>query len=479
VQTPRPDRLSDVAIVGLGPVGALLANLLGQAGLTVDVHERDREIHALPRAVHFDGEIMRIFQAADLAEEVARCARASPYGARYIDPSGRVLVERRGIEGEGPQGWAGSWYFHQPDLDRTLRAGLERFPNVSVRLESEIATPEDLPARFVVGCDGARSVVRRAIGGRQRDLGLHQPWLVVDLLCDPARPRVAALPPYSVQFCDPSRPMTLVNVGPSGAIVRRRWEIMLMPGDDPDRIAEPERFWPMIARWLAPEDGHIERAAVYTFHSVVQEGWRRGRLLLAGDSCHQTPPFLGQGLCAGLRDVANLAWKLAAIVRDGAPDSLLDTYESERRPHVATFIELAVRMGGVIQATDPAAVAARDRRFAGGPESFSFPLPQLGAGCRVDDPSPIGTIAPQPRLPDGRRMDDTIGARFAVLGARDVLAGLDAPAAILPDVGLDWLATHGSRAAILRPDRYVYAMARTRAELDAALARLARDLRPA
>jgi 3-(3-hydroxy-phenyl)propionate hydroxylase len=249
--------------------------------------------------------------------------------------------------------------------------------------------------------------------------------------------------------------MTIVNVG--GA--RRRWEIMLMPGDDPARMTEPGVFWPIIQRWLGPDDARFERAAVYTFHSIVQEGWRKGNLLLAGDACHQTPPFLGQGMCAGMRDAANLAWKLSAVLRGGAPDSLLDTYESERAPHIRAFIELAVKLGAVLQETDPAAAAARDARFAAGAEMFDFPQPQLGPGCRSDAPPPVGTIFPQPRLPDGRLMDEAIGQRFAIVGETTLLEKSRPDAVHLPGVGSEWLAAHGLRAAILRPDRYVFAVA--------------------
>jgi 3-(3-hydroxy-phenyl)propionate hydroxylase len=444
-----------VAIVGCGPVGALLANLLGQAGLAVDIYDREREIHPLPRAVHFDGEVMRIFQSVGLADRVAAAARASSKGMHFVNADRRALMVRRGLDGPGPHGWAGNWYFHQPILEAILRGGMARFPNVRVHLGHEVGSVDDLDARYVVGCDGARSLVRRAIGGRQHDLGLHRPWLVVDLLCDLDQPRVRALPDHTIQLCDPARPMTVVHVGGR----RWRWEIMLMPGDDPARLAEPAIFWPMMARWLGPADAALERAAVYTFHSVVQEGWRQGRLLLAGDSCHQTPPFLGQGMCAGLRDAANLAWKLAAVVRDGADDSLLDTYESERLPHVRTFIELAVKLGAVLQETDPAAAAARDRRFADGAETFDFPQPQLGPGCRNDEPPPVGTIFPQPRLADGRPMDDAIGPRFAIVGEASLLMHLRPDAVLLPDVGREWLAQRGVRAALLRPDRYIFAVA--------------------
>ncbi|MBL6616728.1 MAG: bifunctional 3-(3-hydroxy-phenyl)propionate/3-hydroxycinnamic acid hydroxylase [Reyranella sp.] len=445
---------ADVAIVGCGPVGALLANLLGQTGLAVEIYDREHEIHPLPRAVHFDGEVMRIFQSAGLAGKIAKVTRTSSKGMHFINGEGRTLMIRRGIDGPGPHGWAGNWYFHQPILEGVLREGLKRFANVSVHLGHEVVSVDDLDARYVVGCDGARSLVRQAIGSRHVDLGLHQPWLVVDLLCDPESPRVKALPDYTVQLCDPARPMTVVNVGGE----RRRWEIMLMPGDDPARLTEPGIFWPMMARWLGPDDARLERAAVYTFHSVVQQGWRKGRLLLAGDACHQTPPFLGQGMCAGMRDAANLAWKLAAIIKVDAPDSLLDTYESERLPHVRTFIDLAVKLGAILQETDREAAAARDRRFEADAEVFDFPQPQLGPGYRLDAPPPVGTIFPQPRLTDGRLMDEAIGQRFAIVGEAAKLTRLSPDAIRLPDAGRDWLAEHGLRGALLRPDRYIYAV---------------------
>jgi len=443
--------MEDVAILGYGPIGALLANLLGQAGLTVAVYERETAVFPLPRAVHFDGEVMRIFQSAGLAERIAAATRPSSQGMHFVNAEGQTLMVRRGVEGRGPQGWPNNWYFHQPALEEILREGVTRFPNVKVHLGREISDVSELDARFIVGCDGARSLVRRAIGSRQHDLGLHQPWLVVDLFCKPDSPRVMALPKYTVQLCDPARPMTVVNVGRE----RRRWEIMLMPGDDPARLTEPDIFWPMMKRWLGPDDAMLERAAVYTFHSVVQEGWRRGNLLLAGDACHQTPPFLGQGMCAGMRDAANLAWKLKAVLQGGAPASLLDTYESERRPHVAAFIELAVKLGAILQETDPAKAAERDRRFTAGAEMFDFPQPQLGPGRRTDGPPPVGTIFPQPLLPDGRLMDEAIGPRFAIVGDVGLLADRQQEAVVLPGIGADWLAQRGLRAALLRPDRYI------------------------
>ena len=323
------------------------------------------------------------------------------------------------------------------------------------------------------------------MGSQSEDLGLHQPWLVVDAILKPHAPRVRALPEHTVQLCDPARPMTVVYVGGN----RRRWEIMLMPGDDTTTIAEPANVWSLLARWIKPEDGELERAALYRFHSTVARGWRKGRLMLAGDSCHQTPPFLGQGMCAGIRDGLNLAWKLVAVIKRRAADRILDTYEIERRPHVRAFIKLAVELGDIIQTTDPAVARERDASFASDePKMFDFPQPQLGPGVRVDGAPPVGQVFPQPRLDDGRRLDDVTEGRFAVLAdagfignmphelsAVLVAAGITVVAA--PSRGVDaWLAANKVRSVLIRPDAYVFATPNSYDDLSTALSSLVRAL---
>ena len=492
----------DIAIIGAGPVGAYLANLLGMAGLHVLLVDREFDIYQLPRAVHFDGEVMRAFQAAGLADTIAKIARASSMGMHFVSASGQTLLVRRAYEGVGPHDWAGNYYVHQPHLEVVLRDGLRRFPAVTTRFGHEATDLAEgasritlsiidlktgmksaLRASYVVGCDGARSLVRRVMESPNEDLGLHQPWLVVDAILKPDSPRVRALPEYTVQLCDPARPMTVVCVGGN----RRRWEIMLMPGDDPKTIAEPASLWSLLERWITPEDGELERAAVYTFHSVIARGWRRGRLILAGDSCHQTPPFLGQGMCAGIRDGLNLAWKLIAVVEGRAADRILDTYETERRPHVRAFIKLAVELGDIIQTTDPAAARERDASFASGqPQMFDFPQPQLGPGVRVDAGPPVGQIFSQSMLDDGRRLDDVTKGCFAVLAdagfiasiphglcATLLAAGITVVAA--PSRGVDaWLAANKVRSVLIRPDAYVFATPNSFDDVSTALSSLAR-----
>ncbi len=481
----------DVAIIGAGPAGVSLANLLGARGLSVAVFERDAAIYPLPRAIHFDGEVMRVFETMGLRAEIEAISRPGLQGMHFVNAEGRTLLIRGGTAALGPHGCASNHYVHQPELEAVLRAGLARYPAVQLRLQQAVTAVHETPggamlqvtdlahdtttrwqARWVVGCDGARSLVRRLIGAPQDDLGLHQPWLVFDVLLHANAPE---LPDHTVQHCDPARPMTYCNVTAN----RRRWEIMLMPGDDPAELVRPERIWPLVARWLRPDQATIERAVIYTFHSVIARQWRRGPLLLAGDAAHQTPPFLGQGMCAAIRDVANLAWKLDAVQRGRASDALLDSYGSERGPHVRAFIDLAVQLGNIIQTTDVDAARARDAHFAAGtPETFSFPAPRLGPGVWRGADAPVAQVFAQPRLDDGRLLDMAIGGGWALIARPDLLATLPESTcawchwqavAVLPASHRalqDWLQQQAVAAVLLRPDRYVAGTARNADDLD-------------
>lgn len=481
--------LWDVAIVGYGPAGATLANLLGADGLSVLVLEREADIYPLPRAIHFDGEVMRVFETAGLRAPIEAISRPGLKGMYFNNAAGETMLIRAGSMAQGPHGCANNHYFHQPELEAVLRAGLARFPQVEVRTRHEVLGVEQgdehaqlqvrdlasgqtqtVQARYVVGCDGARSLLRKAIGTPMRDLGLHQPWLVFDVRL---KTEVPGLPDHTVQHCDPARPMTYCNVTGN----RRRWEIMLMPGDDPDQLVQPQTLWSLVRKWVTPEQADIERAVIYTFHSVIAERWRLDRLFLAGDAAHQTPPFLGQGMCAAIRDAANLAWKLEAVLRGRADDALLDTYASERAPHVQAFIELAVRLGDIIQTTDPQAARERDARFkTGQPEIFHFPAPRLGPGVWQGDHPQVAQIFPQPTLPDGRALDAVVGTHFALIAEPVLMSGLDSPerwaalgVRLLPAQGAlgEWLRAQGVRAVLLRPDRYILGVAQTANELGA------------
>jgi 3-(3-hydroxy-phenyl)propionate hydroxylase len=325
-------------------------------------------------------------------------------------------------------------------------------------------------ASFVVGCDGARSTVRRFIGSGWIDLGFHERWLVADLLLKVPRPDLGEV---SVQHCNPARSSTYV----SGLGNRRRWEIRLQPDETSKAMMQPQRLWQLLAQWLTPDEADIERQAVYTFHSALAETWRAGRLLLAGDAAHQTPPFLGQGMCAGIRDASNLAWKLAAVIRGRAVDALLDTYQQERASHVREYIELAVALGGVINTTAMNPVLPNSTRTDGNSIRLSRQKPVLGRGFAFGCSALIGRQVPQPLLSDGRRLDEAVGERFCLLVASGHAEPLTSEAMALSDrnevqVIVDaapelqcWLAQTGHMAILVRPDRYVYGSAETAAGL--------------
>ena len=486
---------TDVVIVGCGPVGAMLANLLGMQGISTIVLEREAEIYNLPRAVHFDDEIMRLLQAVDLADAMQPMIRVSP-GMRFIDDSGAILLDWSRPMEVGPQGWQASYRFHQPDLERLLRDGIARYRSVSLRLRTEVFALEqgadavnvrfeDLAtgrlascrARYVVGCDGARSLVRRLLGAPMEDLGFHERWLVVDTLLRRPRPDLGD---YSLQYCSKERPATYVR----GTGNRRRWEITVLPHDDTNTITRPERVFELLKRWVSPADIDLERVALYTFHSALAPIWRTGRMLIAGDSAHLTPPFLGQGMCAGMRDVANLAWKLARVLHGQDIDDLLNSYQAERKPHVREYIELAVRLGGLINTTAMQAAVPKDAFKNGEVASMRSIKPRLGSGLSKDLNGPAGQMAPQPWLGDKTRLDDHVGYNYAALLLSDFaiqlpkeirtrLSERDVKVVTASSQEAEtWLREIGVPAVIIRPDRYILGAARSNQEFSALAAKI-------
>ncbi|MEO1612219.1 MAG: FAD-dependent monooxygenase, partial [Pseudomonadota bacterium] len=306
-----------------------------------------------------------------------------------------------------------------------------------------LAGGETIRARWAIGCDGAGSETRARIGAHWEDLGFRERWLVLDLIVDEDAPDYGR---HTLQICDPRQPATYV----CGVGQRRRIEFRI---GDQDEAAAKDGAWRRLAPWFQRDHAKIERAAVYEFRSCIADHWRRGRVFLAGDAAHLTPPFMGQGLCAGFRDVANLAWKIAAVSQ-GADEALLDTYQTERAAHVREYIDMAVAMGRFINQTGAEALAGRAVSGDGDAAKLGMIRPALGSGLGARD-GVCGRLAPHPRLSTGKRLEDAQGGRFAILTNGDFE---DESAVIADSAFAPWLSEIDAKAALVRPDGYVLAI---------------------
>lgn len=465
---------ADILVVGLGPTGDVISCLLAQEGLSVIAIDREPDIFPAPRAAVFDHEIMRIFQQVGVAEPVAKVCRV-PDRYQFVTAADEVLLDFPIAPLSPVSGWAENYLLHQPAVERALRDRLAE-TGVEVRLGtsllghvqepgsvmSRLASGGDevtLRTRYLVACDGGSSLVRESLGIPLFDYQFDEPWLVIDTLVEDD----AHLPQRLLQICDPRRPVTYMKMSSN----RYRWEFMIKPGEDPAELLKDEALHRLLEPWGGVDKLTIERRAVYRFHGLVATQWRQGRVLLAGDAAHQMPPFAGQGMCAGVRDAVNLAWKLAMTAKGDAADMLLDSYQIEREPHVRAIIETAIAMGRVVCLLDEAAAAGRNaemlaRKAAGTPD-IALAFPPLTGGMLTDLPA-AGSLFPQPVSEFGR-LDDHLG-RGAWLIGRDLsgteggalqLFGLDHPAlAPFQSAIRDWLDQQGVEAVLVRPDRHVF-----------------------
>jgi len=503
----------DVAIVGFGPSGAVAAGLLGAQGLRTFVCDKLHDVYDKPRAIALDHEIIRLFQQMGVAKKIKPFVE--PFtDSVYYGVDGQIIKRMSTVAPPYPLGHTPSIVFTQPPAERILREHAQSFPSVTVALgqaltqvrQDDALVTLDLSgddgktttvqARYLIACDGASSTVRSQVGITLEDLGFDEPWLVVDVLVNERG--LAKLPKTSVQYCNPERPCTyLICPGK-----HRRWEISINPGEDPKEVATPEGTWKLLAPWLTPDDATLWRQASYRFHALVAGQWRQGRVFVAGDAAHQQPPFLGQGMCQGLRDVANLSWKLGAVLKAGAPERLLDTYGPERKGHVTELTTRIKGIGKIICERDPVRARERDAKLlaeCGGvvkPTPRQDVQPALQHGLLAAQAHPArGTIFPQPwlKLPDGepKRMDDVLGSGWRLVLDRRADADVQRLARDLALPGLRvaqlgtaeltetegvlqrWFERHGCAAALVRPDHYVYGVASSAQELAAQLGALA------
>jgi 3-(3-hydroxy-phenyl)propionate hydroxylase len=471
------DQTCDVLIAGGGPTGVTLAVLLARRGVKVIVAEKEADIYPLPRAAHIDHEGMRILQEAGVADAVMKTARrANRYD--FLNAKGEVLLRFEGAGQIGPGGWPAANMIHQPSVEAELRKALAAQPTAELHnrweltgftddgsgVTAAIATPDGertIRARYLVGADGARSPVREAAGIAFEDLNFEEPWLVVDVLVDD----YSKLPTENLQICDPARPTTCVLMGEG----RHRWEFMIKPGETAEQVSDDAFIEKLLEPWNVKGAVRLERKAVYTFRARIAERWRQGRVLLAGDAAHQTPPFAGQGMCSGLRDAANLAWKLAAVIRDGADDALLDSYQPERAPNLRATIDMAIMMGKTVCITNRCSAWLRDVKFKLARKLGKLPdgppaYPPISAGRIMAGTPGAGSYFPQAIAADGTRLDEVLGLGHALITRADLAA--PRLALFARQIG-HWLDKHQAEAVLVRPDRFVFGSGRAADLLEA------------
>ena len=483
----------DIAIVGYGPVGSALAILLAQYGHTVTVLERWLDPYPMPRAVHFDDEVARVLQACGIGAALGDISEpADVY--EWRNASGTPLV-RFGNSGMGRGGWPSSSMFNQPALEARLESRATELTAITVRRGVEVVgvTQDDegvsltaldrngtdvaVRCRYAIGCDGANSTVRQLLDITSTDLGFFYDWLIVDVVLH--EPRV--FDPINVQVCDPARPTTVVSGGPG----RRRWEFMRVPGESLDDLNSLDAAWKLLAAWdVTPQNATLERHAVYTFSARHAQQWRRGRVLLAGERRHQVSCVAGQGMCSGIRDAANLAWKLDIVLSGRGDSTVLDSYTEERLPHVRAVIDLSIELGKIICVPDPAEAAARDEFMSAAVTDGTTSIPALppltGALLASGDPV-AGHVFPQGMVAVGgsrgvRRFDDVHGVGWRLVtvapdpielpaGLSEWFAGEGGTiVAVTPDVDVDgayaiWFHEHRCTWALQRPDFHVHGVA--------------------
>ena len=452
--------MHDVAIVGFGPVGATLAGLLGKLRINVVVFEKNLEIYPMPRAVGFDHDAMRIFQCIGITDAIK--AFIEPFRDEiYLGADGRLLQHFKHMPKPYPLTWDPHFTCDQPGIEKELRSKISGMRNVQVRLGCEFLTyqqksdavniqiksatgeSEVIEAKYLIACDGASSSIRSQMNIDLESMNYDESWLVVDMKVKAAA--LDRLPQTNVQNCDPVRPSTMICCPGN----HRRWEFMKLPSDSPETFIQEEQLWKLMSPWISPGDADIWRAAAYRFHALVAKSWQDGRVFLAGDSAHQTPPFIGQGMCQGIRDAGNLAWKLHRVIKGSSHENLLTTYTEERRPNVVATTQLAKDCGLMISERDEVKAKVRDDEISAETDGLGRMIirqdliPALDAGLLVTTAPLAGKVFPQPVVMTANRnealMDELVQSRFHLV----VLAGL------IEKIELDQLCAEAAQAGIL------------------------------
>ena len=459
----------DVIIVGLGPTGGTLANLLALNGFSILILEREKNLYALPRAVHFDDEIMRVFQTIGITKKFLKNTIINK-GTKFVNSEGKVLLDWPRPKSITENGWYPSYRFHQPDLERNLRYRLKTFKKVKLMQNTEVIKIKNnknsvdlyfkrknkiqkVSSQYVVGCDGARSTTREQMGSVLDNLGFTQKWAVVDLILKKNKNK---LPDRTIQYSNSERPATYCrNVGK-----RRRWEFAIQDNENEKEILSDQYIWNFLKPWLKPKEAYLERKAIYIFQSAIASKWRKGRIFIAGDAAHLMPPFMGQGMCAGIRDASNLAWKISWCINNKHDEKFLDTYQTERFSNAKEYIETTMRMGEFVNAVGTENITDNISSGPDGTKSMQSIKPKLGTGLGSNKDKNRGKIFPQLKMKNGKTLDEKFSKSPLLLTSYKLAKKVSLKKIqSITDKDIKGLSNllknYKAKAIIVRPDRFI------------------------
>ncbi|RVU02279.1 bifunctional 3-(3-hydroxy-phenyl)propionate/3-hydroxycinnamic acid hydroxylase [Novosphingobium umbonatum] len=492
----------DVAIIGFGPAGEVLASTLGEAGFKVLVVERWPQPYPLPRLTTLDGECCRIVQATSADVDRGFQESCVQDAAHFLNAEGQPLM--RVLYPGHIGGWPARVSIFQPDFERGIADKVEAMANVEIRRGWEMQDfvqdedgvtltiapfdaaagqagdkAETFRARYMVGTDGARSSVREKLGVELTDFNLHERWLNFD--AELKRPLPEHFNRLAI-FMDPARPHMYMPIGERYL----RLEFRVMEGETDEQVTVPEVAWEFLTRehGLGPDDVRIMRQVVYHYYTRLAQQWRVGRVFLAGDAAHTFPPYMGQGGCAAIRDGRNLGWKLIEVLSGRSEESLLDLYQIERMPHLMTILKGSDMLSRVVNVVDSDEAAQRNKGMREQGDRRPPDLPGMTTGILQEGCSAAGSMTPQGILRKGVglrwcRGDDLLGTGFQIWASADVRTALNADskawlAARKVGIGVfgdpaspdaledcdgvygEFLRRHGCEFVILRPDFFAF-----------------------
>ena len=467
----------DIIIIGLGPTGGTLANLLALHGFSILIIEKEKSFYPLPRAVHFDDEIMRVFQTIGITNKFLKHTIINK-GTKFVNSKNKVVLDWPRPRSITENGWYPSYRFHQPDLERKLRGRLKDFKKVSIMQNTKVVSLKEnnnslkvvlenvnnrkikeVSSKYVVGCDGANSTVRELIKSKFQNLGFTQKWAVVDLILKKDKKE---LPDRTIQYSNPKQPATYCrNVGK-----RRRWEFAIHNNMSEKKVLSNSYIWNFLKPWLKKNEAYLERKTIYTFKSAISKNWIKGRVFIAGDAAHLMPPFMGQGMCAGVRDASNLAWKLSKCLQNKHDKRFLRTYQSERFSNVKEYVETTMRMGEFVNAAESIEITNNISSGSDGKKSMQSIKPILGKGLGNNSDINRGKIFPQLKLKNGKSLDDKFSNSLILILSSELRSKkkLSKIKTVIENevVGLSaLLKKYKAKALIVRPDRFILQSCKT------------------